>query len=231
MVNWEQNLRSGIGALQRARSSERNNPRFADPLNANVNRAFGMQYEARGQGLPFGGGGMISQSDRDYANYRNDLDASNITTQFANWMRSTNSAVNPTSVTNDLAAGNVAPYERQFGDFANWKTQDVARRNASGALSKGFGAMLPGLAMMAFPAAGLARVGIGAAMGGITGGPVGGLLGGLSSAVAPKVPLPANALRAPVQAASSAARQFANPAVASRQAMASALGSWRQRNA
>lgn len=65
--------------------------------------------------------------------------------------------------------------------------------------------------------------GIGAA----TGGWKGALLGGLGSMVAPSINLPggvSNALRAPVSAATSVARQFANPATLGRQIASTGIG-------
>ena len=241
--NWSGYLRNGISAMQSANAAERANPTFAaaarNPLSnqfANVRRAGipSLGWEVRGSMI-----GQPTQQERDFAQYRNNQDQSRIVGEFANWYgQNINKTRNPAQlmqignqVRNDFLANNLSPYESQFNAFADWKTRDIARQNAGGMLSSGFGAMIPGLAMMAFPAAGLANVATGAAMGGITGGPAGALLGGLSSAVAPRVNLPSGALRAPVQAAANVARQFSNPVTAGRQALASALGSWRRPNA
>jgi hypothetical protein len=139
---------------------------------------------------------------------------------------------NAQQVLSDFGKGNVSPYADALKNYGNWKDAETKRANASGMLSSGFGAMIPGLAMLAIPGAGLAKIATGAAMGGITGGPVGALTGGIGAAVAPalRVPSVSQAISVPLKAAGSVARQFANPATASRQALAAAVGSWKPRN-
>lgn len=162
--------------------------------------------------------------------YRQLERASTPAIEFAGYL-SRNNGGNAQQILGQFANQGLGQYANRTQEFGDWMARETQRSNASGMLSRGFGAMIPGLAMMAFPAAGLANVATGAAMGGITGGPVGAALGGLSSAVAPRVNVPSGALRAPVQAAKSVARQFASPVTAGRQALASALGSWRRSNA
>lgn len=129
----------------------------------------------------------------------------------------------------NMASG--TQYADALRNFGSWKDADTKRANASGMLSGGLGALIPDLAMMAIPGAGLAKIATGTALGGITGGPVGAALGGLGSAVAPSVKLPGlNALKAPVQAAANVAKQFANPMTAARQVGAMGIGSLNGRN-
>jgi hypothetical protein len=136
------------------------------------------------------------------------------------------------NIVSDIGQNGLANYGRQLGNFGDWKNAETKRANASGMLSSGFGAMIPGLAMAAFPGAGLAKIAQGAAMGGMGGGVRGALLGGAASAVAPAINVPGGiggAIKAPVQAAANVARQFGNPVTAGRQALAFALGNYRKR--
>lgn len=136
------------------------------------------------------------------------------------------------AILSQFGTSGLGQYENRTGEFGDWMARETKRANASGMLSSGFGAMLPGLAMLAIPGAGLAKIATGAAMGGMTGGPVGALTGGIGAAVAPALRMPSvsQAISAPLKAAGSVARQFANPATASRQALAAAVGSWKPRN-
>ena len=111
--------------------------------------------------------------------------------------------------------------------------REIKRANASGMLSSGLGALVPGLAMMAFPGAGLAKIATSTAIGGLGGGVKGALLGGLGSALAPNISVPgglSSLARAPVQAATNVVKQFANPLTFARQAASSGIGSLNQRN-
>lgn len=76
---------------------------------------------------------------------------------------------------------NPGQYAQALQNYGAWKDAETKRANASGMLSSGFGAMIPGLLMSAIPAAGLAKFGIGAAMGGIKGGPMGAIRGAIPS--------------------------------------------------
>lgn len=84
---------------------------------------------------------------------------------------------------------------------------------------------IPGIGPMASAA-------IGAGLGGAQGGLKGALLGGASSLVGPSIKMPGglgSLVRAPVQAATNVAKQFANPATFARQIASSGIGSLNNR--
>lgn len=116
------------------------------------------------------------------------------------------------------------------------RQRDVARKitKTNGFMDSTFGQLLGiGLPMAAGGLFGpLAAMGASAGVGGIKGGPMGAVLGGLSSAIAPSIEFPSlsSAIRAPIQAATNVARQFANPANLGRQVLSSAIGGIRPRN-
>lgn len=113
---------------------------------------------------------------------------------------------------------------------ADARQRDVARKiqKENGFLSSTFGKVLGIAAPFALGAIGGPLVGMGAsaAIGGATGGLPGAALGALGSAIAPALKLPSfgNALRAPVQAATSVASQFANPVTLGRQVASLGVG-------
>lgn len=163
--------------------------------------------------------------------YRQLERASTPAIEFAGYL-SRNNGGNAQQILGQFANQGLGQYANQTQEFGDWMARETQRSNASGMLSRGFGAMIPGLAMAAFPGAGLAKIATGAAMGGMGGGVRGALLGGAASAVAPAINVPGGiggAIKAPVQAAANVARQFGNPVTAGRQALASALGSYRKR--
>jgi len=80
----------------------------------------------------------------------------------------------------------------------------------------------------------LTSAAIGAGLGGAQGGIKGALLGGASSLIGPSISTPggiASLVNAPVRAATSVAKQFANPATFARQLASSGIGSLDQRRA
>lgn len=134
----------------------------------------------------------------------------------------------------NLSTGNLNPYQTQLQNYGSWIDQETRKRNASGILSKGLGSMLPGLAMMAFPGAGLAKIATSAAIGGLGGGIRGALVGGLGSAIAPSISIPGgitSVAKAPIQAAANVTKQLASPSVFARQLASSGIGSLQQRRA
>jgi hypothetical protein len=151
-------------------------------------------------------------------------------TEFSNYLGSTG-AGNPAEIMQNIGTSGLTPYASQLPDYGSWKDRDIQRQNASGMLSKGLGALIPGLAMMAFPGAGFAKIATAAGMGGLTGGPAGALIGGLGSAVAPSISMPGgigSLARAPIQAMGAVAKQFANPRVAARQLTSSGIGAFKR---
>lgn len=88
---------------------------------------------------------------------------------------------NPQAVLADIAKNGVANQGGMLNKYGSWMDAEVQRANASGMLSGGLGAMIPGLLMSAIPAAGLAKAAMGAGFGGIRGGPLGAVKGALPS--------------------------------------------------
>ena len=117
-------------------------------------------------------------------------------------------------------------------DAIDARQRDVARKiqKENGFFDSTFGKILGAALPIAagfIPGIGTAaQIGLGAAMGGAGGGVKGALLGGIGSAIVPSIKFPgiSTALKAPVQAATSVARQFANPVTASRQLASMGIG-------
>lgn len=207
---YSDNVSNAVPAFQQMRAMEQQNP------------LIGRQVALRGLiNRPVQGGQQYAQLQQQ----------AKPITEFAGYQA--RQGGNAQQVLSDFGKGNVSPYADALKNYGNWKDAETKRANASGMLSSGFGAMIPGLAMLAIPGAGLAKIATGAAMGGITGGPVGALAGGLGSAVSPSLRLPgaSQALSAPLRAASNVARQFANPMTAARQVAGAGIGRLGGRNA
>jgi hypothetical protein len=125
-----------------------------------------------------------------------------------------------------------------FLNAIDQRQRDVARniQKENGFFDSTFGKILGAALPIAagfIPGVGpMASAAIGAGLGGAQGGFKGAVMGGLGSLVGPSIRLPGGlggALRAPVQAATNVAKQFANPMVAARQLTASGIGSLNRR--
>ncbi len=100
-------------------------------------------------------------------------------TQFAGY--AARQGANPNAVLADIGQNGLKNQGNLLNNYGSWMDAEVKRANASGMLSQGFGAMLPGLLMSAIPAGGLAKFAMGAGFGGIRGGPLGAVKGAIPS--------------------------------------------------
>lgn len=224
-----------------ARALNPNAPSFL-PINANPNATYANPYAGQANpqsgNLGMGGGGPnrydYTQAGSGLWSIGIDRSSPTAINDSLRWYQSQNPSVRA-----EIGAMGGLNVNDPVGllNTIDQRQRDVARKitKTNGFMDSTLGQLLGiGLPMAAGGLLGpLGAIGASAAVGGATGGLKGAALGALGSAVAPAIKLPGlgNALRAPAQAASSVARQFANPLNASRQLASVGIGRLNGRNA